>query len=148
VSEQLSWAQHLILSAAVKVNYLPLHVRHQINVPYGVWRSLVLRGLLQPHPLGWEITERGQKLIEKKEIVVVSLAPRVQQKERLFTMDGKLPRYRVARTQAGWAVIDRSKNKITMHSDVVETLRNREAARIRVRELNRLERITTTGDAA
>ena len=58
----------------------------------------------------------------------------------------KLPRYRVARSYAGWAVIDR--RKTAMHNDVIEMLKSREAARIRVRELNLLEQRATAGDAA
>lgn len=63
-------------------------------------------------------------------------------------MDRKLPRYRVARTIGGWAIIDRSISKVKMHNDVVERCRNRATARIRVRELNLLEHNATAGDAA
>ena len=68
-------------------------------------------------------------------------------------MDGKLPRYRVARTIGGWAVIDTSVTKIKMHNDVVEKFRARDAARMKARELNlqelqELREKSTTGDAA
>ena len=32
----------------------------QINIPYGVWSSLVDRGFLRHHPMGWEITPEGR----------------------------------------------------------------------------------------
>ena len=51
-------------------------------------------------------------------------------------MNGRLPRYRVTRTLAGWAVIDSSIAKIRMHNDVIERFRARNAARERARELN------------
>ena len=51
-------------------------------------------------------------------------------------MNGKLPRYRVARTFTGWAVIDSSIAKIRMHNDVVEMFPGRAAARAKAQELN------------
>lgn len=69
-------------------------------------------------------------------------------------MNGKLPRYRVARTLEGWAVIDTSITKIKMHNDVIERFRSRNAAREKARELNlylqefKDHEKNTTGDAA
>lgn len=135
--EQLSWAQHIVLSAAVQVDYLPLRAWLQISVPYGVWRSLVIRGLLEPHRYGWQATPRGQKVIASNRFVIV---PQHQQKERL--MNGRLPRYSVSRMYDGWAVIDRSLTSVTkvkIHDDVVEMLKTRSEARTRANELNLLD---------
>lgn len=65
-------------------------------------------------------------------------------------MNGKLPRYRVARTFTGWAVIDSSIAKIRMHNDVVEMFPARSAARAKAQELNlqELQEKNSTGDAA
>lgn len=64
-------------------------------------------------------------------------------------MNGKLPRYRVARTIGGWAVIDSSIAKIKMHNDVIERFRARAAARAKAQELNLQElQENNTGDAA
>jgi hypothetical protein len=131
--EQLSWAQHIVLSAAVQVDYLPHRAWLQIDVPHGVWRSLVIRGLLEPHRYGWQATRQGRKVIRRNWFVITP----TQEKERL--MDGKAPRYSIARTHDGWAVIDRSIAKIKMHNDVVELLKTRNAARIRAHELNLLD---------
>lgn len=134
--EQLSWGQHIVLSAAVQVNYLPLQAWLQIGVPHGVWRSLVIRGLLEPHRNGWKATLKGRKVIGSNRFVIT---PTPTQKERCL-MDGKLPRYCVSRTHGGdWAVIDRSIAKIKMHNDVVELLKTRSAARTRANELNLLD---------
>ena len=140
--EQLSWGQHIVLSAAVQVDYLPLRAWLQISVPHGVWRSLVIRGLLEPHRLGWQATREGRRVIRSNRFVITPT-----QKER--PMDGRL-RYRVARTIGGWAVIDSSIAKIKMHNDVIEKFRGRAAARTRARELNLLDmrERQASGDAA
>ena len=52
----------------------------------------------------------------------------------------KLPRYAVAKTLQGYAVVDRSKAKIRMHNDVIEVFRTRNAARIKCHQLNDGER--------
>jgi hypothetical protein len=149
VSEQLSWAQQLILNAATQVAYLPFRAELQINVPYGVWRSLKIRGLLRPIPWGWKITERGRQLVKTGTVV----QPKRKEEPIMNSTSSKL-RYRVARTLHGWAVIDCSINKIRMHNDVVETFSGRDPARLRARELNqeeqRRERLqqVPTGDAA
>jgi|SRR5580765_4670191 len=143
--EQLSWGQHILLTAAVQVDYLPHRAWLQISVPHGVWRSLVIRGLLRPHRYGWEATDRGRKVIRTNRFII----NHHQQKERVL-MDGKLPRYRVARTIEWWAVIDSSIAKIKMHNDVVDKFKSRAAARTRARELNLLEmrERQAAGDAA
>jgi hypothetical protein len=148
VSGQLSWAQQLILNAAGQVAYLPFRAELQINVPYGVWRSLKIRGLLRPIPWGWKITERGRQLAKTGTVI-----PPPKRKEEPIMTASKL-RYRVARTLHGWAVIDCSINKIKMHNDVVENFSGRDPARLRARELNQEERRrerlqqVPTGDAA
>jgi hypothetical protein len=130
---QLSWRQHVLLSAASQVDYLDLRTTRQTNITHGVWRSLVIRGLMREIPGGWEITDMGRWTLK----VGVITEPK-QRTERLL-MDGKLPRYAVSRTLDGWVVIDRHISKIRMYNDVVEMLRSRNAARIRARELNLAE---------
>lgn len=68
MSERLSWQQALILDAASYVDSLPFEAQFQISIPYGTWRSLVVRGLLRPSfaKEGWEITPDGISLIRKK----------------------------------------------------------------------------------
>lgn len=143
---QLSWRQALVLEAAERVDYLPFRAQLQVygSIPYGVWRSLVGRGLLRHVQGGWEITDKGRTLVHYG-IEILNQ----QRKERLL-MDGKLPRYCVSRTLEGWAVVDRSNKKIRMHNDVVETFRARDRARDRARELNLQEQQEklTSGDAA
>ena len=56
----ITWRQRLILQAAARVDYLPFRASRQINVPGGVWGSLVDRGFLRHNPRGWEITEEGR----------------------------------------------------------------------------------------
>lgn len=137
--EQLSWAQEIVLQAATQVDYLDFRSHRQVNLPTGVWRSLVRRGFLRPVKYGWQITVEGQAL----------LLGGYERKEELL-MDGKLPRYRVTRTIGGWAVIDTSIAKIKMHNDVVERFPARDAARAKARELNlqELQEKIATGDAA
>lgn len=142
--ERLSWGQHIVLSAAVQVDYLPLQAWLQINLLHGVLRSLVIRGLLRPHHLGWEATTLGREIIGSNRFVIT------QKKERSL-MDGKLPRYCISRTDNGnWAVIDRNLAKTKTHNEVVELLKTRTAARIKARELNlrELQEKNATGDAA
>ena len=140
--EQLSWGQHIVLSAAVQVDYLPLRAWLQISVPYGVWRSLVIRGLLEPHRYGWQASRHGRRVIRLNRFIINP----TPEKER--PMNGKLPRYCISRTLNGWAVIDRT--KIKMHNDTVELLKTRNAARIRAGELNLLDmrERQASGDAA
>jgi len=45
------------------VNYLPFRAHRQINMPNGVWGSLVDRGFLRHSPTGWEITPEGREKI-------------------------------------------------------------------------------------
>jgi hypothetical protein len=144
--ERLSWGQHIVLSAAVQVDYLPLESWLQISLTHGVWRSLIIRGLLRPCHNGWEATQLGKKVIGNDRFIITP------QKEKL-TMDGKSPRYSVSRTYTGWAVIDRSLTKVTktkINDDVVEMLKTRNAARARANELNLLDMREkhTEGDAA
>jgi hypothetical protein len=63
VNPILTWRQRLILEAASRVSYLPFRACRQINIPHGVWASLVDRGFLRPNPTGWEITPEGQEKI-------------------------------------------------------------------------------------
>lgn len=137
-----------MLEAAARVDYLPFRAQLQVfsNIPYGVWRSLVGKGLLRHVKGGWQITNKGRALVRRG----IKLLNQ-QRKERLL-MDGKLPRYCVSRTLNGWAVIDRT--KIRLHNDVVERHKSRERARDRAREMNleeqkrlRLQEVPT-GDAA
>lgn len=144
--ERLSWAQHIVLSAAAQVDYLPTEAWLQINVKHGVWRSLRIRGLLRAHRYGWETTEKGQEIIDSDRFIITS---KHQQKERSL-MNGKLPRYRVSRTREGnWAVIDRS-IVTKMTDDVIETFKTRNPARLKAQELNLqdLQEKHATGDAA
>jgi hypothetical protein len=149
--EQLSWGQHILLSAAVQVDYLPHRAWLQISLMHGVWRSLVIRGLLRPHRYGWEATEKGRKVIRSNRFIINP----TQQKERPL-MDGKLPRYSVAQMFVGWAVIDRTLAKVTkgvkakIQDDVVETFPTRSMARNKANELNLQDarEKQTSGDAA
>jgi hypothetical protein len=59
----ITWRQRLILEAASRVNYLPFRAHRQINMPNGVWGSLVDRGFLRHSPTGWEITPEGREKI-------------------------------------------------------------------------------------
>ena len=143
---RLSWGQDILLQAASNVDYLDFRCLRQINLPTGVWRSMVRRKLFRQTKHGWQITEEGRTLILEGYLI------RTKRKEEGL-MDGKLPRYRVARTIGGWAVIDTSVTKIKMHNDVVEKFRARDAARMKARELNlqelqELREKSTTGDAA
>jgi hypothetical protein len=133
---QLSWRQHLILKAASRVDYLNLEARRQTNLPNGVWRALVIRGLMREVPGGWQITEKGRMALKSPDMFIIK---EYQQRIERLVMDGKLPRYCVTRTRDGWAILDRHVNKIKVHNDVVEMLQNREAARTRCRELNLLD---------
>ena len=140
--ERLSYGQLVILRAAAQVDQLDMRAPQQINLPYGVWRSLVCKGLLRQEGGGWQITEEGREVLRG---TILLTPPRTYER---FLMDGKLPRYAVARTQAGWAVIDRHISKIKMHNDVVETYDAREAARIRARELNIHDKASRDGAQA
>ena len=149
--EQLSWGQHIVLSAAVQVDYLPHRAWLQISLMHGVWRSLVIRGLLRPHRYGWEATEKGRKVIRSNRFII---NPSTAKGEA--PMDSKLPRYSVAQMFVGWAVIDRSLTKIIkgakakIQDDVVETFPTRNMARNKASELNLLDarEKQTSGDAA
>ena len=140
---RLSWGQDILLQASSRVSYLDFRCPRQINLPTGVWRSMVRRRLLRQTKHGWEITEEGRTLVLEGYLI------RTKRKEK-DPMDGKLPRYRVCRTIGGWAVIDTSITKIKMHNDVVERFHARDAARMKARELNLLDALEkqTSGDAA
>ena len=56
------------------------------------------------------------------------------------TQASRLPRYAVAKSVKGWAIIDRSKARIKMHNDVIEVLPTRNAARAKCHQLNDGER--------
>lgn len=137
-----------MLKAAARVDHLPFRAQLQVfsSIPYGVWRSLVARGLLRHVKEGWAITYKGRALVHQGIDILNQ-----QRKDRLL-MNGKLPRYCVSRTLDGWVVVDRT--KIRMHNDVVEMHKSRDRARDRAREMNleeqkrlRLQE-TPTGDAA
>jgi hypothetical protein len=120
----------LILKAASRVDYLPYRTEFQINLPHGVWRSLVIRGFLYRTKDGWEITPEGRAAIEP-----IPIRPPPEE----FDMEKRLSKYRykVERTHTGmWAVIDQDVSKIRMHNDVVDTFPSREAAREKCHELN------------
>lgn len=137
---QLSWGQDILLRAAAKVDYLEFRSLRQINLPTGVWRSMVRRRLLRQTKHGWEITEEGRTLLQEGYLIRGN-----KRKE-----ESMLPRYRVCRTIGGWAVIDTSITKIKMHNDVVERFHARDPARMKARELNLLDTLEnqTSGDAA
>lgn len=128
------------------VDYLPSDAQYEINLRHGVWRSLIIRGLLYRTELGLEITPEGEALLRSGNFIVYKPKP----KKRLPMINGKSARYRVSRIAGGWAVIDLNKDKIRMHNDVIETHKTRTAARLRTRELNlkELERNPATGGAA
>lgn len=116
--KRLTWAQEIVLKAANAVDFITFgKPRH--NLPYGVFRGLVHRGLIRQHSYGWEITEKGRERLTM---------------EREGMLTGK--RYAVSRTLEGWAVVDRSKAKIRMHNDIVVTFKTREEAREKVQLLN------------
>jgi hypothetical protein len=148
--EQLSWGQHILLSAAVQVDYLPHRAWLQISLMHGVWRSLVIRGLLRPHRYGWEATEKGRKVIRSNRFVITPT-----QKESPI-MNGKLPRYTIVQMFVGWGVIDRTLTKVIkgvkakIQDDVVETFPTRSMARNKASELNLQDarEKQTSGDAA
>ena len=51
-----SWEQSLILCAASMVDHIGYGGS---NIPHGVFKGLVIRGFLAPHPRGYEITPEG-----------------------------------------------------------------------------------------
>lgn len=57
--------QHLILLAASAVPVLP---RHGI-IPFGVYRSLVIRGLLVRERDGFEITPQGREALAREAVI-------------------------------------------------------------------------------
>jgi hypothetical protein len=61
--DPLTWQQELVLTAAAQADCIPF--RNFVDegpgmIPNGVYRSLVIRGLLRQHPLGFEITDEGR----------------------------------------------------------------------------------------
>lgn len=55
---KLSPLQSLILTAAANVDHIGFETGS--NIPHGVFRSLVIHGLLRHHPHGYEITDMGR----------------------------------------------------------------------------------------
>jgi hypothetical protein len=87
MSERLTPFQHLILLAAAGVDlddWIPAFA----VVPHGVYRSLVIRGLLRPHPRGYAITDEGRsaltdlRTIERRSYFV-SLPPKKRDRRLL-----------------------------------------------------------------
>lgn len=136
ITSRLSWAQHLVLSAASKVDYLTFG-RPRHNLPYGVFRGLVHRGLIRQHPYGWQVTDKGRERL------------RLEPTARETRMQGTKFRYRVARTPQGWAVLDREKPNATRDQDIVQTFTSRTLARLKAQELNHeVQRQQNREDAA
>jgi hypothetical protein len=52
--------QRLVLTAASDVDWLP----RTPAVPNGIWRSLVMRGLLTPRGYGFGLTDEGRLAVE------------------------------------------------------------------------------------
>lgn len=67
-NQRITWRQRIVLQAASDVDYLPLRARRQINFAYGVFSSLVDRGLLRSVPTGWELTPEGREKIQLMEV--------------------------------------------------------------------------------
>lgn len=138
---QLSRGQLLVLQAAAQVDYLSFRAQRQTNLRHGTWRSLVIRGYLRPVPSGWEITPEGRRLLTSCNLMLVD-----KQNHGGALVNGKLPRYCVARLPNGWAVIDRNLSSQTeKREDVVELMPSRHAARMKAGQLNLME---GTKDAA
>jgi hypothetical protein len=57
---RLTPLQQLVLTAASDVDWMP----RTPAVPNGVWRSLVMRGLLTTRGLGFGLTEEGRLAVE------------------------------------------------------------------------------------
>lgn len=60
--------QHLLLLAAASVDAVPQYS----VIPFGVYHSLVLRGLLAPHRHGFEITPEGRGVLARGQVVRVA----------------------------------------------------------------------------
>lgn len=58
-SSKLSANQRIVLSAAIGTPLNPAHIR---NIPHGVFRSLIMRGLLRWQS-GYRITPEGKNLL-------------------------------------------------------------------------------------
>lgn len=58
---KLTPRQMLVLSSAVG-----LPTERKSSIPNGVYRSLIIRGLLAPHPCGYALTERGRDALSAK----------------------------------------------------------------------------------
>jgi hypothetical protein len=59
----LTWQQELVLKAAAQAECVPFQPfidEEPGMIPNGVFRSLVIRGLLTHHPFGYEITDEGR----------------------------------------------------------------------------------------
>lgn len=129
---QLSRGQFLVLQAASSVDYLPIRAKRQTNLRHGVWRALVIRGYLRQVHDGWAITPEGRWLLSSNDVMLVDN----QRKRETMSGNGKLPRYAVARTSQGWAVIDRNRSIHNEPQDVIEIMPSRHAARMKVGQLN------------
>jgi hypothetical protein len=57
---RLTDLQCLVLTAASDVDWMP----RTHTIPHGVWRSLVMRGLLTPRGFGYGLTEEGRLAVE------------------------------------------------------------------------------------
>jgi hypothetical protein len=63
-----SWRQEVVLKAAAQAECIEF--RHHFRditgqIPYGVYRSLVIKGYLRHHPLGFAITDDGRRIVER-----------------------------------------------------------------------------------
>jgi hypothetical protein len=70
MSAKFSWQEVLVLKAMAPTSWLSWIDMGRCNVPHGVYRKLIRRGLIiaPPSPRGYEITQQGKEAVAQLEL--------------------------------------------------------------------------------